>query len=194
MTLATLSNIARSPGDPKVYQAGPSSLTPADNLARFLGWFSLALGVVELVAPGKITQSVGLSGKEGLVRAYGAREMVAGVQTLSMDKHIGLASRVVGDLIDIATLMPALSSRNPARGNAMIALGAVAAITALDCVAYSAVAQTHSRNRGQTRDYSDRSGFPKGIEAARGSARQPPLRISDYRQAADGSNARGAAA
>jgi hypothetical protein len=184
MSLATLSNVARSPSDPKVQHSGPSSLTPADNLARFLGWFSLALGVTELVAPGKITQALGLEGKEGLVRAYGAREMASGIQTLSMDKHVGLAGRIVGDLIDIATLMPALSSRNPARGNAVLALGAVAAITALDCIAYSSVMQTHSRNRGQVRDYSSRSGFPRGVPASRGLAREVRA-LTDFRPASE---------
>ena len=46
-----ISNIARSPGDPKVLHPGPSSLGSADRMAKALGWFSIALGVAELVAP-----------------------------------------------------------------------------------------------------------------------------------------------
>jgi hypothetical protein len=170
MSLASMSGIVRAPGDPRIQQTGPSSVTPPDTLAKALGWFSMALGLVELAAPGRIAEAVGLEGRQGLIRAYGARELVAGMQTLSVDKPTGLASRVVGDLIDIATLMPALSRDNPKRGNAVLALGLVAAITALDCKAYMAVTATHSRHRGETRDYSGRSGFPRGVEASRGLA------------------------
>jgi hypothetical protein len=165
-----MSSAVRAPGDPRIQETGPSSVTPADTLAKALGWFSMALGLVELVAPGRIAEAVGLEGKQGLIRAYGARELAAGMQTLSVDKPTGLASRVVGDLIDIATLMPALSADNPKRGNAVLALGLVAAITALDCKAYMAATATHSRHRGETRDYGGRSGFPRGIEASRGLA------------------------
>ena len=39
-----ISNIARSKGDPKILNSGPSSLGAADRLARALGWFSIGLG------------------------------------------------------------------------------------------------------------------------------------------------------
>jgi hypothetical protein len=166
-----LAQKARSPADPRIEQIGPTSRTSADGMARSLGWFSCALGAVELFFPGVLTRSLGLEGKEGLLRAYGAREILAGVQTLSIDKEIGLASRIAGDMLDLATLMPALSERNPKQANAMAAFGAVLAVTVLDCIAYAAVTRVHTRNRGATRDYSDRSGLPRGIEASRGLAR-----------------------
>jgi hypothetical protein len=170
--LDRLTDIARSPGDPKIQHSGPSSLSLSDRLARGLGWFSLALGAVELMAPGYITRTLGLQGKESLVRAYGAREILAGVPTLSVDRQVGLASRIAGDVIDIATLMPALSRHNARRGNAFLALIAVGTVTALDCIALGGVSRVHSRNRRPTVDYSDRSGLPRGIAASRGLARQ----------------------
>ena len=66
-----ISNIARSQGDPKVLRSGPSSLGGADRLARALGWFSLGLGLAELLAPRLFTHALGMRGSEGLVRAYG---------------------------------------------------------------------------------------------------------------------------
>ena len=105
--ISRLTDIARSKGDPQVQRSGPTSLTASDQLARGLGWFSLALGAVELMAPGTLTRALGLQGKEKLVRAYGVREVMAGIPTLSMDKQVGLASRIAGDVIDIATLLPA---------------------------------------------------------------------------------------
>src|SRR5919112_3485540 len=80
------------------------SLTKADRLARGLGWFSLGLGLTELVAPGKLARALGLEGKENLLRAYGGREIVAGVGALSVDAPPAVSSRVAGDLMDLGTL------------------------------------------------------------------------------------------
>jgi hypothetical protein len=185
MNLSTrLTDIARSPGDPEIQQSGPSSSSASDRLARGLGWFSLALGAVELMAPGYITRTLGLNGKETLVRAYGARELAAGVPTLSVDSQAGLASRIAGDVMDIATLLPALGRHNPRRVNAFLALVAVGTVTALDCIALGGKSRVHSRDRGRTEDYSDRSGLPRGIAASRGLARQDHDRSESARAAA----------
>jgi hypothetical protein len=91
MPITNLSHIARSEGDPRVERKGPSTRNSADQLAYALGWFSIGLGIAELVAPGQIARSLGLHGKEGLIRAYGARELMSAVPTLSIDKSTGLA-------------------------------------------------------------------------------------------------------
>jgi hypothetical protein len=166
-----ISNIARSPGDPKVLHPGPSSLGSADRMAKALGWFSIALGVAELAAPHRFTKALGMEGKEGLVRAYGLREIGHGIVSLGPDRHLGLWSRVAGDMLDIATLLPAVHADNPKSHNAKIALAMVAAVTALDVIGAQSVAARHSRHNGSRRSYRDRSGFPQGIQAARGAAR-----------------------
>ena len=56
--ISNLADIARSEGDPKVLTTGPSSLTAADKLGRALGWFSLGLGLTELVAPGRLIKAL----------------------------------------------------------------------------------------------------------------------------------------
>ena len=112
-----LSNIVRPERDPQIVRTGPSSLDSSDKLARALGWFSLGLGLIELFTPHRITRSLGLEGNEGLVRAYGAREIGAGVLSLSVDKKAGLWSRVAGDGLDIVTLLTALREDNPKRDN-----------------------------------------------------------------------------
>lgn len=170
-SITRMAGLARDPGDPQVQESGPSSLQPGDRLARALGWFSFALGVAEVAAPGSIARWLGLEGKEGLLRAYGVRELMAGVPTLSVDKQGGLAGRVAGDLLDVATLLPALRASNPRRGNAALALTAVAAITLLDCLAFQAVRQANRRDTQPPRDYRDRSGLPRGVDASRGLAR-----------------------
>jgi hypothetical protein len=172
MSLTNLTGIARSEGDPSVERKGPSSLTGADRLARTLGWISIGLGITELVAPGRIARTLGLDDKEGLIRAYGARELASAIPTLSIDKPVGLAARIGGDALDLGTLATALHKDNPQRRNAAIATALVAGITLLDLAAYAGVKAAHRREPGSDRDYSDRSGFPRGAQASRGLARK----------------------
>ena len=181
MPLTNITKIARSEGDPSIERKGPSSLTGADRLARALGWFSIGLGVTELVAPGRLARTLGLEDKEGLIRAYGARELASAVPTLSIDKPIGLAARIGGDVIDLGTLATALHRDNPKRQNAAIATALVAGITLLDIVAYAGVKAVHRREPGSDRDYSDRSGLPRGAQASRGLARKDFDTPADYR-------------
>lgn len=164
---AMLSNIVRAKGDPKVLSTGNSSLGPDDRLARNLGWFSIGLGLTELFAPGMIARSIGLYGKRPLLRKFGAREILSGVLTLSVDKQVGLWSRVAGDAMDIVSILPALRRSNPKRGNAMLALIALGGVAALDAMAAQAASAKHARGNGPRRSYRDRSGFPKGVQAAR---------------------------
>lgn len=181
MPLTNATRIARSEGDPRIEEKGPSSLTGPDRLARALGWFSIGLGIAELVAPGRIARTLGLDDKKGLIRAYGARELASAVPTLSVDKQVGLASRVAGDALDLGTLATALRRDNPQRSNAAIATAIVVGITLLDLIALSGVKAVHSRERGSERDYSDRSGLPRGHEASRGLARRDFDPPDDYR-------------
>lgn len=181
MLMTNLTHIARSDGDPRVQRKGPSSLTNPDRLARALGWLSIGLGVAELVAPGRIARTLGLEGKEGLIRAYGVRELASAVPTLSVDKPLGLASRIAGDALDLGTLALAFRPDNPKRNYAAIATALIVGITVLDLVAYSGVKAIHRRKPGKGRDYSDRSGFPRGPEASRGLARDDFEIPPDYK-------------
>lgn len=159
------------------------SFTGIDRAARLLGWFSLGLGLAELVAPKRITEAIGLEGKEGLVRAYGAREVAAGMTSLAVEADVGVWSRVAGDLVDIGTIAYAMRDADDRqKRNAGYALAAVVGITLLDAFVASQLTRQRSRSRGETRDYSDRSGFPGGVAQARGAANDfetPP----DYRAA-----------
>jgi hypothetical protein len=165
------SKIARFESDPKIISTGPSSLSASDRLGKALGWFSFGLGLAELIAPKQITRALGMEGKEALVRAYGAREIGAGVLCLSIDKQLGLWNRVAGDGIDIATLLTGMRSDNPKRDNVMLALAVVLGVTALDVLAAQATTSRHRRSGAEPRRYDDRSGYPKGIKHSRGVAR-----------------------
>jgi hypothetical protein len=139
-------------------------------MARNLGWFSLGLGALEILAPERITRALGMEGQESLVRAYGFREVAAGVLSLSIEKKAGLWSRVAGDGLDIATLMAGLRDDNPKKGNVAMALMMVGGITLLDIAAAKGVGARHAPQRGSQRMYYDRTGYPKGMAASRGIA------------------------
>lgn len=174
--LANLSNIVRSKGDPKILGAGPSSFWGSDRLARALGWFSIGIGLTELFAPRLLTRMMGLRGNETLLRAYGLREIGAGIVSLSTDKAVGLQSRVAGDALDIATLA-ALKPRSSKPNGLGLAMAAVLGVTLLDIVGAIWVKNNESRGRGSKRSYSDRSGYPQGVTKSRGAARdflKPP--------------------
>jgi hypothetical protein len=96
-----------------------------------LGWFSVGLGLAEVLAPRSVGRVSGLEEHSRLVRFYGLRELAAGLGIL-FGGRLGfwLWSRVIGDAIDLATLAPGLG-----RGRSFGAAAAVAGVTALDVAA-----------------------------------------------------------
>ena len=110
-------------------------------LARCLGWFSLALGAVEIAVPNALIRMLGVRGGPALMRGFGAREMAAGVIVLAApESAIGPATRLAGDALDIAVLGAALSPRNSRRVAASVALALVVGVTILDAVCTKALA------------------------------------------------------
>ncbi|TIM80731.1 MAG: hypothetical protein E5Y60_02430 [Mesorhizobium sp.] len=170
--LSKFGNLSRWPSDPRVVKSGPKALAPSDLVARKLGWFSIALGIAELIASERIARALGMPGKGGVIRAYGAREVSSGILSLSVDKQSGLWSRVAGDGLDIGTLLWAFRHDNPKRDNVGLALVLVAGVTLIDLLTAQKVSARHARGRRQAQDFSNRSGFPRGLEAVRGLARK----------------------
>ncbi|WP_353820802.1 hypothetical protein [Mesorhizobium sp.] len=113
-----------------------------------------------------------MPGKEGLIRAYGAREVSSGILSLSADRQSGLWSRVAGDGLDIGTLLWAFRHDNPKRDNVGLALVLVAGVTLIDLLTAQKVSARHAQGRRQPQNFSNRSGFPRGLEAVRGLARK----------------------
>lgn len=166
------SNIVHSKGDPKIVEGGRSLKRPEDQLARALGWFSIGLGMMELLAPRRITATLGMEGSETLVRAFGVREIVSGIMSLSVDKNAGLWARVGGDGLDAAALLSGLTADNPRKGNIALALLMIGGIAVLDYRAAQETKPQHPSPSARRRLYPSRSGFPKGLAAAKSAAKQ----------------------
>jgi uncharacterized membrane protein len=118
----------------QVRQRNPVKGWNEEHLARGLGWFSLGLGIAEVLAPRELGRLIGVRGDQTkLFRMLGAREIASGIGILlQRQPAASMWSRVGGDAIDLALLGTALSDPKADRGRLCAATTAVAAVTALD--------------------------------------------------------------
>lgn len=110
------------------------SSSSAKRLAKGLGWFSVGLGLTELLAPRAIASISGVSNKHtGLIRLYGLRELAAGIGIFAQKKPTeAVWSRVAGDALDLVSLGVACTAPDAKRGRITFATANVLAVTALD--------------------------------------------------------------
>ncbi|CAN5895460.1 hypothetical protein BH23PLA1_BH23PLA1_34600 [soil metagenome] len=102
-------------------------------VARGLGWFSIGLGLAEVVAGRQLGRALGMKNRVGLIRVFGLREIGQGAAILALEnKRYGLWSRVIGDVADLAVLASAFTRDNPKRDNVALAIGSVAGVAAVD--------------------------------------------------------------
>jgi len=110
-------------------------------LARFLGWFSLALGAPQLARPDLVNRLIGArDDRESRFwqRAVGVREVAAWAGILSRRRPAGwLWARVAGDVKDLALLGAAFRGKRESSPRLAAATASVAGVTALDL--YTAV-------------------------------------------------------
>jgi uncharacterized membrane protein len=120
-----------------------------DKTARKLGWFSLGLGLVELLWPKGIQRLVGARGDySGLIRVAGMREIVHALLIFTQARpNQGMWSRVMGDALDLVCLGAALTSPRHDQKRAAIATAAVAGITAVDALTAVQVSRKRAEER-----------------------------------------------
>lgn len=112
-----------------------SGNTTNKKLGLGLGYFSLALGALEVAAPRRIARALGLD-EDGpattTIRAFGFRELLAGAMLLRGPAvSTNMWNRVLGDGLDIGALLLALGSSTKPRA-VVGALAFVGGATALD--------------------------------------------------------------
>jgi hypothetical protein len=119
-------------------------------LARLLGWFGVALGILEVLAPRRTAAVMGAPRRStGTLPVLGAREIASGVGILASGRPTGwLWSRVLGDAIDLAVLGRSLrGSRRPQRMRLLGSIAAVLAVAALDVLTAWVFLQRRRRAR-----------------------------------------------
>src|SRR5688572_7521427 len=111
------------------------SKSGSERLARGLGWFSIGLGLVQILAPRSVGRLVGVRNHRALIAAVGVREIASGIGILSQVKPRGWVwARVGGDVMDLAMLGSALTGRKAARTRLATTAAVVAGITAVDAL------------------------------------------------------------
>lgn len=104
------------------------------SLAKPIGWFSLALGAAELLRPREIAAAHGAPEGKNVVRAFGAREIAAGIGVLARPRSSApFVARAAGDALDLgAAALAARKAEGQKRTVALVSLAAVAGFLALD--------------------------------------------------------------
>lgn len=119
----------------------------ARRISLGLGIFSIALGVAEIAATRRIARALGNDHRVGraTLRAFGAREMLAGAGLLAAPAHATLVwNRVAGDAMDLAALGLA-ARRAPRHRGLWGAVAFVAGATVIDAL----VARALDKNTGK---------------------------------------------
>lgn len=111
-----------------------------DSLAGALAWFSIGLGVAQLVAPRRLSRLIGLDGRgadAAVMRAVGVREVASGVGILGRRRAAEwLWVRAAGDAMDLLLLRAGARSETRAKkGRLAAAAAGVAGVAVPDVIA-----------------------------------------------------------
>jgi uncharacterized membrane protein len=127
--------------------------TAVKRAARGLGWFSLGLGLAEVAAPDQLAGLIGVrrcASNRQMIRAMGLREIANGLGILARPRSSRLVGlRVIGDLVDLALLRSASTTRGSRPARLKGAIAAVAGITALDALVTRYLRRAGRAGRGQ---------------------------------------------
>jgi len=108
----------------------------AEGTAKFLGWFSLGLGLAQLLAPHQMVKLVGLEStmrRKFIMQAVGIREIIAGLGALTQFRPLTWTrARVAGDAMDLVMLGRAFQAPDAERKLTILSIAAVAGITITD--------------------------------------------------------------
>ena len=137
-TSATRAN-GSAPGLPAAPPPVPRAPSPEGEITRFLGWFSLGLGLPQTVAPGRVNRLIGVrddATSRLWQRVVGVRELAAAAGIFSRPRPTSwLWARVAGDVKDLALLGAAWRRKEERTGRLAAATASVAGITAVDTFA-----------------------------------------------------------
>src|SRR5437868_4522962 len=121
-------------------------------LACGLAWFSIGLGLAELLAPAAVARMAGIPQRRGLMRLFGLRELTSGLGIFAQRRPAeALWSRVLGDIMDLTVLAAALASPKARPAKVAGSIAAVAGVTALDIYCSQEVSRNPNARHGVQR-------------------------------------------
>jgi hypothetical protein len=140
-----------------------------ERIAEGLGWFSLGLGIAQLLAPGALNRLAGIrddGAARSAQRVVGVREVGAFVAIMADRPHpaLPLWSRVGGDLMDLVLLGRAWRGKRESGPRLALAIGSIAGVTGLDI--YAAIRHTEAERRNPKSIGSAAGGAPMQVKAA----------------------------
>lgn len=137
---------ARRSGNGRYLEEGASSAygervarkIDAQQLNQALGWFSIGLGLVEILAPRELGRLIGAGNHPTVMRLCGVREIASGIGLLSKRAPAtAAASRLAGDAMDMALLGAAFTTPGAQPGRLALAATTVLGVAAVDAYATS---------------------------------------------------------
>lgn len=127
----------------------PEPAPGQERLVKGLGWFSIALGLAELLAPRALARLIGAPQLRTILPSLGLREILPGIGILSGYGRGGwLWARVLGDIMDLSILGKAFDSRKSNRDKLQVTTASVIGVTLLDVF----TALQHSRKAGRQKN------------------------------------------
>lgn len=87
--------------------------TMTKSAANGIGWFSIGLGMTQLLAPNQLGRMIGVGKHPVAMRALGVREIASGIGVLAQRRpRASLLARVAGDALDLALLLKMMGQRD----------------------------------------------------------------------------------
>ena len=150
----------------------PAQLRDPDQVVNSgIAWFSVALGVTQIVAPDAVARLIGMRPSQttrSTMRAIGVRGLTTGFGLLSNAKRSPwLWARLAGDMVDLSLLGTGVGRRADDRSRAGRAALAVGSVAALDLLAATRSRRTH-------RQRVEADGFASVEETVQGPLSYPP--------------------
>lgn len=159
MTEAMMEGLERLPETPEPrHPTAQNALTTAipdaqarrprlERRAIGLGWFSVGLGLAELLASDRVAQALGVDGNDRLrlaLRAAGIRELTCGLGLLSRSRPAPWAwARLAGDVLNLTLLGYGWSARPPERARALAVGGGALGLAWVDAQTAIALSRSH---------------------------------------------------
>jgi uncharacterized membrane protein len=132
---------------PERNRSNPRARLPApEHLARKIAWFSIGLGVAQVLIPRTMARLTGVPIPRPLMVLCGLRGVACGVGLLTQPNPLPwMNARVAGDALDLAGLAAGLAFPNLDPKRLAVATAAVAGVTALDLYSARELAEQERR-------------------------------------------------